>query len=277
MQRMFGQIKMQFFAMFVESDYKPRGALERTLDLIDLFLDAVAQSERLMLIKSKQDLVSLSASNKRGALLAVEGAEAISAPSILRTLYRLGVRSVGLTWNQRNQLADGVLGGDGGLTPDGVEVVQEMNRLGMLVDTAHMAPKSFWHVLRLSQQPIIVSHANCKAIHDHPRNLSDLQLKALASAGGVACITFAPQFLSGNTATIDDVVEHIAYAAQLMGSEYVGIGSDFDGVDTLPQGINGVEDYAKLRRSLSTKGFNSDEVNAISGLNVRRLLMQVLP
>ncbi len=278
LKRMHAVIKLQFFALFIESQFKPYRALERTLDLLDKFLLTLAENRDLLaLVCSKSDLRRLPALESAGALVAVEGGEGIKNLATVRHLFRLGVRSIGLTWNQRNQLADGVLGGGGGLTELGKKVIKEMNRLGMLVDAAHMGPKSFWDTLRISEKPIIVSHANCRALCDHDRNLSDIQLKVLARNGGIFCLTLAPQFLSCEPAGLDTFLDHVAYAADLIGVEHIGIGSDFDGVGTLPEGINGVQDYFKIQEGLRLRGFNEKEIGTISGENVKRLLLQILP
>jgi len=276
--RLNSAVKLQFFAMFVESSYKPQRAMERTLELIDLSLQSMEQNKDVLtMVNTREDLQQLTTAKTCGALLAIEGGEAIIDTYMVRHLFRLGVRSIGLTWNQRNRLADGVLGGSGGLTQLGKKVVKEMNALGILVDAAHMSPKSFWDVLRTSSQPIIVSHANCRALCDHVRNLTDLQIKTLAAQDGVFCLTFAPDFLKENGSTIDDLLDHIAYAADLIGPEHIGIGSDFDGVDSLPEGLKGVEDYYKIYQGLEQRGFSESECQAISGGNVRKLLMRILP
>ncbi|MBO8167677.1 MAG: membrane dipeptidase [Thermoanaerobacteraceae bacterium] len=282
LERMAGIIKLQFFALFVETQFKPDLALERTLELLDKFLHQLSENEELLtLVRSQDDLQQLDRSDnaKCGALLSIEGGEGIKDLYVLRHLFRLGVRSVGLTWNQRNHLADGayISHRGGGLTEFGRQVILEMNRLGMLVDAAHMAPRSFWDVLRVSRQPIIVSHANCRALCDHPRNLTDLQLKALAAHDGVVCITFAPQFLTEGEASLENILHHIEYACYRIGVEHVGLGSDFDGVDALPGGIDGVQDYYKIPKGLSERGFTQQEIDAICGGNVLKLLAKVLP
>jgi len=281
--RMNGIINLQFFALFVEERFKPNFSLERTLELLDLFLFELEQNKDLItLVTSKQELELLygTPNSQSGALLALEGGEGIKDIYILRLLFRLGVRCIGLTWNQRNHIADGVFSSDrpGGLTNFGKQLICEMNKLGILIDAAHLAPASFWDVLNHSQSPIIMSHGNCRSLCDHPRNYTDFQLKTLASQGGIACITFATPFLKGYDETsIEDVLDHIAYAADLIGTQHVGIGSDFDGVDQLPKGIEHVGDYTRLYSGMVKRGFSKEEVDAISGENVRKLLYKILP
>ena len=281
--RMNGVVRLQFFALFIEERFKPNYSLERTLELLDLFLLELEQNKDLItLVTTKQELEVLygTQNTQSGALLALEGGEGIKDIYILRLLFRLGVRCIGLTWNQRNHIADGVFSGDrpGGLTHFGKKLIYEMNKLGILIDAAHLAPASFWDVLNHCQSPIIVSHGNCRTICDHPRNYTDLQLKTLASQGGIACITFAPQFLKrSGEISIEDVIDHITYAADLIGANHVGIGSDFDGVGQLPRGIEHVGDYKRLYSRLAKRGFSKEEVDGICGENVRKLLYQILP
>ncbi len=130
--------------------------------------------------------------------MTVEGGEPLEGEiRILRVLYRLGVRGLGLTWNNRNELADGV-GEDrtgGGLTSLGRQVVQEMNRLGMFVDVSHLSEPGFWNVMELCTAPVIASHSNCSAVWNHPRNLTDRQIKAIAEHGGVIGVNLVPDFV----------------------------------------------------------------------------------
>src|SRR5690606_30161839 len=116
---------------------------------------------------------------------------------ILRIFYRLGVRAVGLTWNYRNELADGQAEAEsgGGLTRAGRAVVREMERLGMLIDVSHLSDASFEQVLEVAEGPVFASHSNARRICRHPRNLTDEQIRAIAARGGVIGINFAPQFL----------------------------------------------------------------------------------
>ncbi|WP_088553050.1 dipeptidase [Calderihabitans maritimus] len=274
-------IDLQFFAAFVEPHYKPWGSLFRLMQLIDVFHRELEKNANKMgLILSAEDIHDLKDKNKIGALLAVEGGEALGGElGVLRLLFKLGVRSLGLTWNQRNEIADGIGegGSAGGLSSFGRQVVKEMNRLGMLVDVSHLAIRGFWDVLEVSQDPVIASHSNCYSLCPHPRNLLDEQIKGLAEHGGVISITFAPQFLDQNEATVEKVLEHIEYACTLVGAEHVGIGSDFDGIDNTPKGLEDVTKLSLVIEGLLRRGFHWSEVQNIMGGNVLRILRQVLP
>ena len=198
---------------------------------------------------------------------------------MLDIIYQLGVRALGLTWNQRNALADGVgeEGTQSRLTNFGQEVVLRMNELGMLIDVSHLNEPGFWHVLDLSRDPIVATHSCAKALCNHPRNLTDQQLRALAKHKGVVGVNFYPRFLrETGPATREDVVRHICHIAEVAGVETVGLGSDFDGITEVPKGLEHVGDYSYLIDDLTKVGFSTKEVEQISGRNFMRLLSNVL-
>jgi membrane dipeptidase len=205
------------------------------------------------------------------AVLGIEGGEALNGDlSVLRVFYRLGVRLLGLTWNQRNQLADGVserITG-GGLSVFGREVVIEMNRLGMMVDLAHISEKGFWDAIELSSQPVLVSHANCDGLCKHPRNLKDDQIKALAKTGGVIGLSFVPNFLGNGTVGLDDFLDHVDYVAGLAGIDVIAIGSDFDGIEETPEGLGDSSCYPRITAGLLKRGYTVKEIKGIMGENM---------
>ena len=189
-----GQISLQFFALYIESQFKPIGALERTLELIDTFYRELAENtSQLKLIKTFSDIEAAQEENKIGAFLTVEGGEAIQESLfLLRNLYRLGIRGITLTWNQRNAIADGASEGPhGGLSRFGLKVIEEMNSLGMLIDVSHMNRGGFFDVLNNSKMPVIASHSNARALCNHPRNLDDEQIVLLAEKMGIICVTLS--------------------------------------------------------------------------------------
>lgn len=272
-------VKLQFFAVFIETEFKPHKAVMRALEGIEAFYKEVKQSnEQVILIDTKDKIKKLREEEyKIGAVLAIEGGEALGGQlSMLSTLYRLGVRSIGLTWNQRNEIADGVGVGENhqGLTEFGRNVIDEMNRLGMLIDLSHIAEKGFWDVLEHSKKSVIVTHANCQSLCNHPRNLNDKQLKALAMQDGCIGITFVPGFVDTNKPTLEKVVEHIKYATQKMGVDHVGLGSDFDGMDSSTPGLEDVSKYPNLIEGLAKKGFTENEIEKIIGGNWLRIIKE---
>lgn len=274
-------VSLQFMALFIETNYKPYNALLRTLQLIDIFKQEIKKVDYINTVLKKNDILNFP-KDKVKVLLSIEGGEALAGDiHVLRCLFDLGVRSLTLTWNQRNQIADGCgEEPDGkGLSKFGKQVIREMNHLGMLIDVSHLSEKSFWDVVKYSEEPFIASHSCCKGLNNHSRNLSDKQLFALAEKGGVLGINFCPDFLNTNPqkASIDDVIEHIVYASKLIGSEHIGLGSDFDGIDFTPQGLEDVTRITKIISYLEKKGFSSGEIENIMGKSFLRVLEKVLP
>lgn len=276
-----GGVGLQFLAAFIESEYKPDRASWRGLELIERALRfADDNSECVNLVLSKKDLEFLDINNKVGLLLSVEGGEILGESIfMLDLIFRLGVRALGLTWNQRNAIADGVGERNTGsrLTNFGQRVIERMNELGMVIDVSHLNEAGFWHVLELSKQPFIASHSCAKALCFHPRNLSDKQLKAIARKGGVVGVNFLPAFLvDSGLAKRQDVVRHICHIAEVAGVETVGLGSDFDGIENTPEGLESVELYPELLEDLIKAGFSQRDLNKICHENFVKLLLTVL-
>jgi membrane dipeptidase len=275
-----GGVKVQFFAAFVHPQFRG-GYLRRTLTLVDAFYRRVASPPGVAVILGNNDLEHVldGGPDRLGALLAVEGGEALEGSiAVLRTLYRLGLRCLGLTWNGRNELADGVgeAGTGGGLTAFGRTVVAELNRLGILVDLAHISERGFWDVLEISAAPVIVSHANARSRCDHPRNLTDAQIRVLAARGGVIGITFVPGFVHAETPCLERVLDHIEHVVQLVGPDCVGLGSDFDGFPGRLPGLEHAGRLGNLAAGLEKRGFAEPEIDKILGGNLLRVLKQVL-
>lgn len=268
-------IKGQVFAVFMNPSYRKDFSV-KALEMIDIFYRAVELDERLIFAVSYGDFERALNDNKVACMLSIEGGEALEGSlSLLRVYYRLGVRAMTLTWNGRNEIADGI--GEeagGGLTRFGQEVVKEMNRLGMLVDVSHLSVKGFWDVLNVSSAPVIASHSNCKALCSHRRNLDDDQMKALAQCGGVMGITYADVFLSDGKASFEDIVNHIDYAVNLMGIDHVALGSDYDGCD-FPCGMT-MEDVGKIPLLLKKRGYADEDINKVMYRNWLEVIKKVI-
>lgn len=202
---------------------------------------------------------------------AVEGADEVEGLSDLNEYSRLGVKLLGLTWNNDNALAGGCGGTCRGLTGFGGEAVAECESLGIIVDLSHSSAQTFEDVIAAREKPVVVTHACCAELVPHRRNLTDNQLRAVANSGGVVGICYYSQFLTGSgLATLKDVVKHIAHAVNIAGSEHVGLGSDFDGCELLPEGMDGVQSVPELLELLP---FPDDIVDRIAGGNWQRLLL----
>ena len=162
-----------------------------------------------------------------------------------------------------------------GVSEFGEKVIFEMNRVGMMVDLSHGGEKSFWNALEISKLPIVCTHSSCKRVCNHPRNLSDEQLKALAVGGGVCQITLYSGFLcKDGRATINDVMEHLEHAVNLIGVDHVGLGTDFDGDGGVP-GLANASELINFTRQLLRLKFNEEEIKMIWGGNFLRVMKQV--
>ncbi len=275
----FGGVNLQFFAAFIGPEFRA-DPLARALEIIDLFYEEMAENACLVEpVYTYDDIQKIISQKKVAALLTLEGGEALAGRiEVLRAFHRLGVRGVTLTWNGRNELGDGVLesGTGGGLTRFGVAVVREMNRLGMVVDVSHLSEHGFRDVLRESGKPVIASHSNCRSLCDHPRNLHDWQIKALAAAGGVVGLCFYPAFVHRNKPSLETWLHHARHLADLAGVDCIGIGSDFDGMEySIPEIFDSTR-LPLVAGGLLKSGFSREEVQKILGGNFLRVLKQVL-
>ncbi|HEY8055366.1 MAG TPA: membrane dipeptidase, partial [Terriglobales bacterium] len=196
----------------------------------------------------------------------------------------LGVRYMTLTHTNTNDWADS--SGDendpaiqhhNGLTDFGKQVVLEMNRLGMMVDISHVADDTFYSALATSQAPLIASHSSCRALTNNPRNMTDDMIAKLAAKGGVIQINFYCTFIKQQTdpPTLSDVVDHIDHAVKIAGIDHVGIGSDFDGIECAPVGLQSVADFPHLTKALLERGYSHAQIAKLYGGNTLRLMREV--
>lgn len=281
-----GGVDLQVLACYIREEYKPDRALPEALRMIDAIYSQVEASEgKAVVVYRAAEAERAKAEGRQGVLISIEGGEPIGTDlAVLRMLYRLGVRAIGLVWNQRNAIADGVgeLRTRGGLTTFGVELVKEMNRLGMLVDVSHLSEPGFWDVLEVSSQPIIASHSNARARCDSPRNLTDDQIRALAENGGVMGINYFRGFVDEefrrgdkSKGDIQGILNQIDHIVGLVGPSHVGLGGDFDGAYP----VAGLEDVTRLpaiTQGLLDRGYRDEDILAILGGNHLRLIRQVI-
>ena len=277
-----GGVDVQFFAVFIEDIYKPDRSLKRTLQLIDCFYKEIEKNQNdISVVTNFNQIKEANNTGKIAAILSIEGGEALEGDlGVLRVLYKLGVRLLTLTWNQRNQIADGISESrtGSGLTEFGLKVIDEMNDLRMLIDVSHLSETGFWDVVKRSKAPIVASHSNCYALCPHLRNLKDEQIKALADKGGVIGITFVPNFLTQEKrkTTVEDVVKHIDYLVGKVGVDYIGLGSDFDGTGSLPLGLEGVDKVPNITKGLLYRGYKEKDIKKILGENFLRVFKEVV-
>lgn len=271
---------VQFLGAFISPAYKHM-ALQRAIQIIDrVYSEADENRGAMRICTNYSQIESALKDGMIAGVISIEGGEALQGDiAALRMLYRLGVRSICLTWNHRNEIADGIDCADsrGGLTPFGREVVREMNRLGMIVDVSHISEEGFYDVLRETSRPVIASHSNVRRLCNNRRNLSNEQIRAIERVNGVIGICFYRNFLvETGEASIKDVVRHIDYVCSLVGDTHVCIGSDFDGMDATPVDLKGVQDINMLFEELRKLNYKDEQIERIAGGNMMRVMRQVM-
>lgn len=246
----------------------------------DLVFDKIgdivnANSHCLSLARTPDELWTNKRLGKKSIVLGIENGLALEG-DIRNVEYfaRRGIVYITLCHNGDNDLCDScrTTHTHGGVSQFGAEVIGEMNRLGVLVDLSHAAEKSFWDAMEISRQPIVCSHSSCRALCDHPRNLTDEQMKALAKSGGVCQVTAYHGFLrSEGEATVMDLLAHLDHAIDIMGIDHVGIGTDFDG-DGGVRGMASSSDFINFTRHLLSRRYSQDDIQKILGGNFMRLM-----
>lgn len=278
-----GGINAAFFAVDVTRAWKNH--LAYALDALGYFdADLAGCGDELTVVRSAAELEAARATGKLGALLVIENSDVLEGSlNVLRIFHQIGVRSIGITHNLSTWAAAGNAEArcGGGLTCFGVRLVEEMNALGMLVDVSHIAERGFYDVLETSSRPVIASHSCCTALCDHPRNLSDAQLRALAENGGVVGITFVANFIDAawtparwpEVPGLEPLLDHVCHAVEVAGIEHVGIGSDFDGGGVA---LSDAAEFPRITEGLLRRGFSAEDVRKVLGLNTLRVLRAAL-
>jgi membrane dipeptidase len=311
-----GRVGGQFWSVYISGTLTGDEAIRTTIEQIDTarrLIDAYPRD--LELASTAADVERIHRSGKVASMLGIEGGRQIGGSlAALRQFYNLGVRYMTLTHSQTTEWADS--GTDepkhDGLSPFGLEVVKEMNRLGMLVDLSHVSPATMKDAIAASKAPVIFSHSDVLALNPHPRSVPDDVLRLLPANGGVIMITFVPTFLNAEhwawsreysaeearlkslysyskerqeagikawetahprpQVTVADVANHIEHAVKIAGYDHVGIGGDLDGIDVTVDGLDGVEDYPNLFAELIRRGWSDANLAKLAGGNVLRVL-----
>lgn len=275
---------MQFLATFINDDAikDDNDGYDLGSRIIDYWYSQYSflkESNNLIHIKNREDIDSLG-DNKIGILLTTENGSVIgnNKENIVK-LYERGIRIMGITWNGDNLLGCGALTkNDTGLTKFGKECIKIMNDLGIIIDVSHTSYNTFYDIINIANK-VIATHSNVYTLKNHPRNLYDNQIKEIAKLNGVVGVCFCKDFLTSNeSATIDDIIEHIKYIASLVGEKHIVIGSDFDGIEKndLPINITGVEDMLKIEEALGMNSFSKNSIENIMGRNYIRYLKNSL-
>jgi len=277
-----GGLTLELMATFT-SALRPGTGCRQTLQFIDVFYQELeAYGDLALQAVSADDVRRAKKEGKVALMLSMEGAEGLEGDlRLLRTYYRLGLRCLGITWNRRNEAADGTAerGTGGGLTQFGRDLVKECNRLGIVLDLSHLAPRGVEDVLALADGPVIVTHADCFALWPHPRNLTDAQLEAIAKTGGFVGFCPVPLFLGENEQRSDlsTLLDHVDHMLSVMGEDGIGLGMDFDGMEE--SRVIGIEDVSmlpNLTSELSERGHSPEVIGKILGGNFMRVLDGVL-
>ena len=255
---------------------QPKQFADNIFDKIEVMV--ARNSDYLALARTPEELWSNKYAGKKSIMLGIENGIALDGDlKNLRHFKDRGIVYVTLCHNGDNEICDSARGNQthGGVSAFGAQVISEMNRLGIMVDLSHAHEKSFYDALELSKTPIVCSHSSARALCDHPRNLTDNQMRALAQKGGVAQTTLYHGFLKKDgEATILDAMAHLEHAIDVMGIDHVGLGTDFDG----DGGIRGLADASELlnfTRQLLARRFSRQDIQKIWGGNFLRVMQQV--
>ena len=277
-----GGVDAVFFNVFSEPfDSRPDRPFHHAMRMINLVHREIEEnSGRVALARRVGDVRAINDAGKVAAVITVAGGHVLEGDlGNLERLHAKGVRGLEIVHTFSNDLA--ISSADPrppfeGLSEFGRNVVGEMNRLGMIVDLAHCAEKSFWEALEASRAPVIVSHTAAAALRPHHRNLTDAQLEAVARTGGVVGVILYTRYLGkGLCSPLERVVDHIDHIVSVAGIDSVALGSDFDGITILPRGMRDVRDLPRLTELLVERGYGPEEITKILGGNTLRVFRDV--
>ncbi len=274
-----------FFALYTSAELSPDQATRRALEMLSASLDAIEHEPDFAVAVNATQVRENKASGKHSILFGMEnGAPVQHSLSLLRLFHRMGVRYLTLTHNGDNEIADCAAEGKrwNGLSPFGREVIAEMNRIGMIPDMAHVSDKTFYDCLAESSKPLVSTHSCCRALAGHARNMTDDMIRAMADKGGVIQINFYPVFLSDAFARdgkplpgVRDIVDHIDHAVRVGGIEAVGIGTDYDGIEVTPEGLEDVSCLGRVFDEMKRRGYSDDAIGKVAGENFMRVFAEV--
>lgn len=261
-----GGVTLQTFALWTG----PKGRHGDVRGIVDAELDALPAllEEGLVQVFDPRE----AREDQQSFMLSVEGGELFEeSEEQVQYWYDRGVRMVAIVWNNENALAHPAkTGSTEGLTAQGRRIVREMQRQHMAVDTSHLNEAGFWDLFRMGAAAPMASHSCCRALCDHPRNLTDEQIREMIRGGGYIGMNFYPSFLSETgKADLSTVVRHIRHICDLGGEHILGFGSDFDGIETTPEGLTGAQDFPALLDALSQAGFSESTIRGFAGENLR--------
>lgn len=282
-----GGVTVQVFACWIGKPGEFEGHYSSLAkQMINALYTQFAENYNLIeLVTNAEGLHKAEKAGKIAGIIGIEGGQAIEDNLyMLDVLYGLGVRLMTIVWGSTNWAdASREPQKHNGLTCFGKDVIKEMNRLGMIVDVSHSSDKTTYDVLDISIHPIIASHSSSYAICPHPRNVNDDLIKAISNNGGVICVNFCPEFLDegywkgskNKQPSIDKVIEHIEHIIDIGGIDCVGIGSDYDGIGSAPEGLEDVSKLPNLINKLMERGYSETEISKIMHDNFVRVFNQI--
>lgn len=295
-----GGIDYRVLAIFVEGEYLPEKALHRALNVAVAFHRELDETAKFEAVTAASEDTWVHDGDARTVILGMEGAEPLMGDlDVLDVFYRLGLRILTLTHSRRNAAADGAFyedrrsGTAGGITDFGVELIDRLGELGIVLDVSHLNRPGFWDVVELRDRPFVASHSNCAELHDHPRNLTDDQLRAVADADGVVGLAPLAEFVGDGDGDggLPEFLDHVEHAVDVAGPDHVGFGFDFfeylipyrstwdpdDPPFTLVEGVEGDEDVQAIARGLADRGYDPDTIRKIAADNMKRIFETTLP
>jgi membrane dipeptidase len=313
-----GRVGGQFWSVYIDGTHMGDAAIRETIQQIDIVRRMIdAYPRDLELARTADDVVRIHKAGRVASLIGVEGGRQMGGSlAALRQYYNLGARYMTLTHNQTTEWADSATDDPkyGGLSPFGVQVVHEMNRMGMLVDLSHVSADTMKDAIAASKAPVIFSHSSARGLVGHLRNVPDDVLRLLPAKGGVVMVNAVPDFISDEVwhwgaeknaeearlkafhrdskaeveqglkaweaahprpvVTVSTIADHIEHVAKVAGYDHVGIGGDMDGIDSTPAYFTGVQDYPRLFAELIRRGWSDQNLAKLAGGNVLRALRQ---
>jgi membrane dipeptidase len=311
-----GRVGGQFWSVYIPTSLKGADAVRAVIEQIDVVHRLVElYPDTFELARTADDVVRIHRSGRIASLIGIEGGHSIgNSLAVLRQLHAIGARYMTITHYDNTDWADSATADPvhDGLTPFGKLVIAEMNRLGMLVDLSHVAPKTMNDVLDVTAAPVIFSHSSARALTDHARNVPDDVLRRVKDNDGVVMASWVPPFVSEKVrardaakdaeearlkslyrgqpekvktalaqwetanpaprATVQDVADHIDHIVQVAGAAHVGLGADLDGITTTPEGLESVAAYPSVFAELIRRGYTDEQLEGIAGLNVLRAM-----
>lgn len=292
-----GGIDVRVAAIYVDGTYLPEMALHRGLVIVSELRDDVSESDGVELATTADEIAGAVGTDPVTLVLGMEGSEPLMGdPRLVDAFYRSGLRLLTLTHSRRNAVGDGaplsgtLRGTPGGLSEAGFGVLERAAELGIVVDLSHLNGPGVYDAIQAVEQPVVASHSNCQNLYDHPRNLSDEQIRGIAGTDGVVCLTAVGSFL-GESPDVETLCDHVEHAVEVAGIEHVGLGFDFfeytkeylseterkrlADIATV-DGLETDDHVASVPAALMERGFSEKELSAICHGNVQRVFERVL-